>query len=317
MSTLAFLFPGQGSQAVGMGRDLNDHFASARAVFEEADDALGFPLSRLCFEGPEDRLRLTEFTQPAIVTVSVAAARVLAERGVQPAVAAGHSLGEYAALVAAGVLSFTDAVRAVHARGRFMQEAVPLGEGAMAAVLGSDAATLALACVHAEEETGETVAPANFNGSVQIVISGTAAAVERAGALARAAGAKRVIPLPVSAPFHCVLMRPAEERLAPLLAGLRFNDAAIPVVPNVLARAESSGPALREALVHQVTGAVRWVESLEHMRGRFAPTAWVEVGPGKVLGGLLRQFDRSQTMLNVEDSASLETTLASLRKEAA
>ncbi len=316
MSTLAFLFPGQGSQAAGMGRDLYDRFRAARAVFEEADDTLGFPLSRLCFEGPEERLRLTEFTQPAIVTVSVAALRVLAEHGVVPSVVAGHSLGEYAALVAARVLSFADAVGAVHARGRFMQEAVPAGQGAMAAVLGADAAAVALACVNAEAETGETVAPANFNGPSQTVISGTAAGVERAGALAKAAGAKRVLPLPVSAPFHCGLMRPAEERLAPLLAALPFHDAALPVVPNVLAAPETSGPALRQALVHQVTGSVRWVESIEAMRAGFAPSAWVEAGPGKVLGGLLRQIDRTQTTLNVEDAASLDQTLAALQKEA-
>ncbi len=315
MSTLAFLFPGQGSQAAGMGRDLHDRYPAARAVFEEADDTLGFPLSRLCFEGPEERLRLTEFTQPAIVTVSVAALRVLAEHGVAPSAGAGHSLGEYAALGAARVRSFADALRAVHARGRFMQEAVPAGQGAMAAVLGADAAAVASACASAQEETGETVAPANFNGPAQTVISGTAAGVERAGALAKQAGAKRVLPLPVSAPFHCALMRPAEERLAPLLAALPFRDAAVPVVPNVLAAPASSGPALREALIRQVTGAVRWVESMEAMRAGFAPSAWVEVGPGKVLGGLLRQIDRGQTMLNVEDAASLDQTLAALQKE--
>ena len=311
-----FLFPGQGSQAVGMGRDLHDRFPAARAVFEEADEALGFALSRLCFEGPEEQLRLTAFTQPAIVTVSVAAERVLREHGFGPAAVAGHSLGEYAALVSAGVLRFADAVCAVHARGKYMQEAVPAGEGAMAAVLGLGAAEVALACLHAEAETGEIAAPANLNSPAQIVISGTAKAVERAGELAKQAGAKKVVPLPVSAPFHCALMRPAEERLAPLLASLSFADAQIPVVPNVLARPESSGAALRAALVHQVTGAVRWVESIEHMRETFAPEAWIEVGPGKVLSGLLRQIDRSQTALNVEDGASLDAALNALKKEA-
>ena len=308
MSTqpLAFLFPGQGSQAVGMGRDLHDHFAIARTTFEEADDALGFPLSRLCFEGPEDQLRLTAFTQPAIVTVSVAAERVLREQGVAPAVVAGHSLGEYAALVSAGVLTFADAVRAVHARGRFMQEAIPAGEGAMAAVLGLDAAAVTGVCAKAEAETGEVVAAANLNAPAQIVISGTVRAVERAGALAKEAGAKRVVPLPVSAPFHCALMQPAQDRLAPLLGELAFADARTPVIPNVLARAETNGPALRGALVRQVTGAVRWVASMEALRDGFEPAFWLEVGPGKVLSGLLRQIDRAQNALNVEDAQSLD-----------
>ncbi len=300
-----------------MGRDLHDQFPAARAVFEEADDTLGFALSRLCFEGPEEQLRLTAFTQPAIVAVSIAAEHVLREHGVAPAAVAGHSLGEYAALVSAGVLTFADALRAVHARGTYMQEAVPAGEGAMAAVLGLDAAATALACLNAEAETGEIIAPANMNSHAQIVISGSRAAVERAGALAKEAGAKRVVPLPVSAPFHCVLMRPAEQRLAPLLDSLAFADAAVPVIPNVLARPETAGPALRAALVHQVTGAVRWVESVEHTRDSFTPDLWIEVGPGKVLCGLLRQIDRGLSMSNVEDAASLEATLHALKKEAA
>ncbi len=314
MSTqaLAFLFPGQGSQAVGMGRDLYDNQLSARAVFDEADAALGFPLSRLCFEGPEDQLRLTAFTQPAIVTVSVAVDRVLRERGIAPSVVAGHSLGEYAALVSAGSLRFADAVRAVHARGRFMQEAVPEGEGAMAAVLGSDTATVTESCAQASAETSQVVSAANLNAPAQIVISGAAAAVERAGALLKEAGAKRVVMLPVSAPFHCALMQPAQDRLAPLLAAIEFNDAKVPVIPNVLARAEMSGPALRDALVQQVTGAVRWVESMEALRAQFAPVHWIEVGPGRVLSGLLRQIDRAQSSLHVEDSASLETTTVAL-----
>ncbi len=313
MQALAFLFPGQGSQAVGMGRDLHDTYAVAREVFEEADDALGFSLSQLCFEGPEEQLRLTAFTQPAIVAVSVAAERVLRAEGVQPAMVAGHSLGEYAALVSAGVLPFADAVRAVHARGRYMQEAVPAGEGAMAAVLGLDANAVAAACARAAEETGATVAAANLNAPAQTVISGAAAAVERAGALAKEAGAKRVVMLPVSAPFHCALMRSAQDRLAPLLAELPFADASVPVYPNVTARAERSGARLREALVAQVTGAVRWVESVGAMRAAAeAPAYWIEVGPGKVLSGLLRQIDRGLCALNVEDGASLQNILSGL-----
>jgi [acyl-carrier-protein] S-malonyltransferase len=314
MSTnaLAFLFPGQGSQLVGMGRDLHDRFPAARAVFEQADEALGFSLSSLCFEGPEEQLRLTAFTQPAIVTVSIAAERVLRERGIAPAVVAGHSLGEYAALVSAGVLPFADAVRAVHARGTYMQEAVPAGEGAMAAVLGLDAAAVAEACQQAARETGQVVSPANANAPAQIVISGTVAAVVRAGVLAKETGAKRVVMLPVSAPFHCALMQPAQDRLAPLLAELHFENARVPVIPNTLAAAESAGPALREALVRQVTGTVRWTESMQILRDAFAPAYWIEVGPGKVLSGLLRQIDRAQSALNVEDSGSLDQTIAAL-----
>lgn len=301
MSTkLVFLFPGQGSQSVGMGRELAEKFPIAKQAFEEADDALGFALSRLCFEGPEEQLKLTEFTQPAIFTVSVAAQRVLAERGIHPDYAAGHSLGEYSADVAAGVLSFADAVKTVRSRGRFMQEAVPAGEGAMAAVLGLSSEDAARACADAATETGAVVSAANFNSPEQTVISGTASAVERAGALAKERGAKRVVTLPVSAPFHCALMQPAQDRLADLLRGLMFSDARVPVAVNVDAKLMSGAEMLRDALIRQVTGAVRWVESMRLLIAQ-GPAQFVEVGPGKVLCGLMRQIDRSQSCTHVDE----------------
>jgi [acyl-carrier-protein] S-malonyltransferase len=301
MSTkLVFLFPGQGSQSVGMGRELAEKYPVAKQTFDEADKALGFGLSKLCFEGPEEQLKLTEFTQPAIFTVSVAAQRVLAERGINPDYVAGHSLGEYSADVAAGVLSFRDAVTTVRNRGRFMQEAVPAGEGAMAAVLGLSSEEAAKACADAAAETGGVVSAANFNSPEQTVISGSVVAVERAGVLAKERGAKRVVPLPVSAPFHCALMQPAQDRLAELLHGLNFADARVPVAVNVDAKLESSAEALRNALIRQVTGSVRWVESMRLLAEQ-GPAQFVEVGPGKVLCGLMRQIDRAQPCVHVDE----------------
>jgi [acyl-carrier-protein] S-malonyltransferase len=308
---LVFLFPGQGSQAVGMGRDLYEKFPIAKQTFEEADDALGFSLSNLCFEGPEEQLRLTEFTQPAIFTVSIAAQRVLAEKGITPSFAAGHSLGEYSANVAAGVLSFTDAVRTVRNRGRYMQEAVPAGQGAMAAILGLNSEAVVETCAKAAAETGAVVSAANLNSPEQTVISGAKDAVERAAALAKEAGAKRAVMLPVSAPFHCALMQPAQDRLAEDLRRLPFSAPKIPIITNVDAALVTEVETLRDALIRQVTGSVRWVESMRLLIEQ-KPTHLIEVGPGKVLCGLLRQIDRAQTALNVEDAASLEKTLASL-----
>lgn len=302
MSTkLVFLFPGQGSQSVGMGRELAEKYPIAKQTFEEADDALGFALSRLCFEGPEEQLKLTEFTQPAIFAVSVAAQRVLAVKGIAPDYVAGHSLGEYSADVAAGVLSFADAVKAVRSRGQFMQEAVPAGEGAMAAVLGLSSEDAAKACADAAAETGGMVSAANFNSPEQTVISGAAAAVERAGVLAKERGAKRVVALPVSAPFHCALMQPAQDRLAELLRGLTFSDARVPVAVNVDAALMTGSEALRDALVRQVTGPVRWVESMRLLI-RQGPAQFIEVGPGKVLCGLTRQIDRTQHCVPVSEA---------------
>ena len=312
MSTkIAFLFPGQGSQSVGMGRNLAERFPAAAETFAEADDACGFPLSRLCFEGPDEELKLTENTQPGILTVSVAALRVLTAHGVQPALAGGHSLGEWAAHVAAGTLNFADAVRAVKARGRAMQEAVPAGQGAMAAVLALDAARVAEACAEAVAETGLVVAAANLNSPGQTVISGARAAVERAAALAKAAGARRAVMLPVSAPFHCALMEPAQEEVARVLAALDLAEPRFPVAANVTGELLTTAEAARDALIRQVTGTVRWVDCVHAMVGAGA-TVFIEVGPGKVLGGLLRQIDPAQKALHVEDEASLEATLAAL-----
>jgi [acyl-carrier-protein] S-malonyltransferase len=310
---IAFLFPGQGSQAVGMGRELAERFPLAAETFAEADAALGFPLSKLCFEGPEEDLRLTGNTQPAIMTVSVAAARVIGEHGVAPALAAGHSLGEWSAHVIAGTLSFADAVRAVKARGHAMQQAVPAGQGAMAAVLALEAAQVAEACEEAARETGLTVQAANLNSPSQTVISGAAGAVEKASALCKARGARRTVMLPVSAPFHCALMQPAQEEVARVLSGVAMHDPHIPVAANVTGGLVTTADATRDALIRQVTGTVRWVDCVQSLRAAGA-NLFIEVGPGKVLCGLLKQIDPALKALNVEDAASLEKTLAELKR---
>ena len=301
--SIAFLFPGQGSQSVGMGRELAAMYPVAQETFDEADAALGHRLSALCWEGPEDKLRLTENTQPAILTVSVAAFRVLQEKGIAPAFVAGHSLGEYSAHVAAGTLDFADAVRTVRDRGRYMQEAVPAGQGAMAAILFLSLEEVQAACEEAAQ--GQVCEPANINSPSQIVISGHHAAVERAMAAAKSRGAKKAILLPVSAPFHCALMQPAQDRLAGDLTRLQFYEPEMPVIANVDAAPVKTPDASREALVRQVTGAVQWEKSMRILLAQRVST-FVEVGPGKVLSGLMRQIDRSAVCLNAEDEASLQ-----------
>ncbi len=294
-----------------MGQALADAYPECRAVFTEADEALGFPLSRLCFEGPDDQLALTENTQPAILTVSVAAARLLQAQGVQPAFVAGHSLGEYSAHVVAGTMAFADAVRIVRRRGRYMQEAVPVGAGAMAALLGADEALAAQAC--AEAANGEVVSPANLNAPGQVVIAGARDAVARAGERARALGARRVVPLPVSAPFHCALMAPAAARLAPELRVLRVRDPQVPVVANVDAEPKTTASSSIEALIAQVAAPVRWQDVV----GRLASAgvrAYVEVGPGTVLSGLVRKIQRDARVANLEAPGDLEAVEALLRE---
>ena len=309
---IAYVFPGQGSQSPGMGKDLAEKFAAARQVFEEADDALGFAISRLCFEGPAEDLQLTENTQPAILAVSVAAYRALETVGAPaPAFVAGHSLGEYSALVAAGVLNLSDALRTVRARGRYMQEAVPVGAGAMAAVIGGELSDIQKVCAEAAGDIhGDVCSVANINSPGQMVIAGNTAAVDRAIELLKDV-ARRVIKLNVSAPFHCALMKPAQDRLAPDLERLTFSDLKFPVVTNVDARVTTAPDELRDALVRQVSAPVRWVESMQLLIENGVDTV-VEVGPGKVLSGLMRQTSRDIKCLNVEDAASLEAASAAL-----
>jgi [acyl-carrier-protein] S-malonyltransferase len=310
-SKIAFIFPGQGSQAVGMGKDLFDNFSAAREVFEEADDALGFSLSEMCFAGDEADLQMTANTQPAILTTSVAAFRAMESEGFQkPDFVAGHSLGEYSALVAAGAMSFSDAVRTVRKRGTYMQEAVPLGVGAMAAILGLPIETIEVAC--AEAAQGEICSPANINSPAQIVIAGNADAVDRAIEILKERGAKRAIKLNVSAPFHCDLMLPAQERLAKDLQEINFSDLRFPIIENVSGEANTKGERVRTALTEQVSKPVRWAQSVENLINEEVET-FIEVGAGKVLSGLVRQINRDVRSLNVENAESLKTSFASLQ----
>jgi [acyl-carrier-protein] S-malonyltransferase len=317
---IAFVFPGQGSQKVGMGKTLAEVFPEAQAVFEEADDAFAaggsgsVRLSSLCFGGPEDQLILTEHTQPAILTMSVAAARVLARHGIQPDLVAGHSLGEYSANVVAGVFGFRDAVQIVRRRGRYMQEAVPLGKGAMAAILGLDAESVKRACDEAAD--GEVVSPANINSPDQVVIAGAAAAVQRASERAKALGAKRAIPLPVSAPFHCALMKPAETRLEPELRALATSDPRVPIVANVDAQPKRNGSMAIDALVRQVSSPVLWEGIVRHLASA-GVTTYVEVGPGRVLGGLVKKIHREAQVLSFAEPSDLEEILAKCKAQSA
>ncbi len=310
MAKVAFIFPGQGSQAVGMGKDLFDNFSAAREVFEEADEALGFSLSEMCFSGSEEDLAMTANTQPAILTTSVAAFRAMEAEGfAAPDFVAGHSLGEYSALVAAGVLSFADAVRTVRKRGMYMQEAVPVGVGAMAAILGADVETVDTACADAAQ--GQVCSPANINSPSQIVIAGDADAVDRACELLKERGAKRAVKLNVSAPFHCSLMMPAQERLEQDLRALRYAGFRFPIVHNVDAAINSDETRVCDALTQQVSGPVKWLQSVWELKTQGVETV-VEVGAGKVLSGLVRQIDRDVRCLNVENSESLRNTKETL-----
>jgi [acyl-carrier-protein] S-malonyltransferase len=308
-SPIAFLFPGQGSQSVGMGKDLAAMYPVAQETFDEADDALGYKLSTLCWEGPEDQLKMTEITQPAILTVSVAAWRVLQSKGMTPRYVAGHSLGEYSAHVAAGTFDFKDAVRTVSKRGKYMQEAVPAGVGAMAAILALAADEVKKVCEEAAQ--GEVCQPANLNSPAQTVISGNRAAVERAADLAKKRGAKRAVMLPVSAPFHCALMQPAQDRLAADLRTLEFRNPETPVLCNVDVELITAAEAARDTLTRQVTGSVQWERSMRRLIELGVKT-FIEVGPGAVLCGLMRQIDKSQTCFNVEDEDSLQKAMNGL-----
>ena len=309
MSKIAFVFPGQGSQTVGMCKDLYDNYTCARKVFEAADEALGFSISDMCFNGPEDQLRLTFNTQPAILTASVACAEVLKENGLSCEVAAGHSLGEYSALVLAGALDFADAVRIVRKRGQFMQEAAPVGEGSMAAVLGLESDKIIDICRTVEAECGEAVQAVNFNCPGQVVIAGSVGAVDKALAALKEAGAKRAVLLPVSAPFHSTLMQPASKHLAEVFETITFHDAKIPVVANVTATEVTKGEEIKESLIRQAAMPVLWETSVNHMIAGGVDT-FVEVGPGKVLSGFTKKIAKGMAALNVEDEASLEKTLA-------
>jgi [acyl-carrier-protein] S-malonyltransferase len=303
---IAFLFPGQGSQMVGMGKEFAEKYPIARQTFEEADHVLGYKLSDICWTGPEEKLRLTEITQPAILATSVAAWRVLDEKGLSPHIVAGHSLGEYAAHCAAGTLDFGEALRTVRNRGKYMQEAVPVGVGAMAAILGMDVGKVDEVCHDAAH--GQVCEPANINSPEQIVISGHAAAIERAVKLASDRGAKKAKTLPVSAPFHCSLMKPAQDRLATDLTSLPFGTPKVPVACNVDAAIVNDADSSRDALIRQVTGSVKWEQSIRLLI-REGVRVFIEVGPGKVLWGLMRQIDRGPTSLYVGDEASLQKTM--------
>lgn len=313
MSKVAFVFPGQGSQTVGMCKAFYDEYAVARRVFEEADEALGFSITKMCFEGPESDLRLTYNTQPAILTASTACAAVLKEKGIACDVAAGHSLGEYSALVNTGALAFADAVRIVRKRGQFMQDAVPVGEGSMAAVLGLESDKIVEICQAVEDEGGEAVQAVNFNCPGQVVIAGAVNAVNKAVEALKAAGAKRAVLLPVSAPFHSSLMQPASERLAEVLAPIEIKDITIPVVANVTAKEVTSGAEIKELLVKQAARPVLWETSVRNMVADGVDT-FVEVGPGKVLTGFTKKIAKGLPALNIEDPASLEKVLAHFEK---
>lgn len=311
MKKIGLIFPGQGSQYVGMGKDLYDHFPVARQVFQEAQETLGFDLATICFSGPEEELRLTAITQPAVLTVSVAAWRVMQKEGeINPLAAAGHSLGEYGALVAAGALPFAEAIRLVHLRGKFMQEAVPVGEGAMAALLSMSPQEVEAIC--AEAAQGEVLSPANYNSPGQIVIAGHKRAVERAIAIVSQKPGKKAVPLPVSAPFHCPLMKPAGERLKEVLAQISFADLQFPVLANAEANFYPGKEAIKELLVKQVDHPVRWEECMQKLIATGVEMVW-EVGPGKVLTGLLRRINRVVPVANIEDKGSWEKVKALLK----